>query len=112
MGRAAGERGVNRDLEGLGDGLRRLVGRLGIGDMDVLLDLREHWDEIAGPPWAGASRVVGIERGTVIVEANDAGSVAFLRYGEGSLLAALAERFGPATASSVRVIAPPAGGRR
>ena len=108
MDRGRGDAAVTggRDLEGLGAGLRRLVGRLGIGDLDILLELRDEWDEIAGPPWSGASRVVAIERGTVVVEANDPGSVSFLRYGEQALLTALEERFGAGVASSVRVISP------
>ena len=100
------------DLEGMGDALRRVVGRLGMGDLDVLLELREEWDDLAGPPWAGASRVVGIERGVVVVQAFEAGSVSFLRYGEAALLEAIEERFGPRVATSVKVIPPPRGAPR
>ena len=111
---AAGERGVKRsgDLEGLGGALRRVVGRLGMGDLDVLLELQADWDGLAGRPWAGTSRVVGIERGTVVVQAFEAGSVSFLRYGEAALLEAIEERFGPGVATSVKVIAPPRGSSR
>jgi predicted nucleic acid-binding Zn ribbon protein len=83
-----------------------------MGDLDVLLELQEEWDSLAGRPWAGASRVVGIERGTVVVQAFESGSVSFLRYGEAALLQAIEERFGPGVATSVRVIPPPRGGNR
>jgi hypothetical protein len=80
-----------------------------MGDLDVLLELQEEWDGLAGRPWAGASRVVGIERRTVVVQAFEAGSVSFLRYGEAALLEAISERFGPGVATAVRVIPPPRG---
>lgn len=100
------------DLEGMGAALRRVVGRLGMGDLDVLLELQEEWDALAGRPWAGASRVVGIERGTVVVQAFESGLVSLLRYGEAALLQAIAERFGPGVVMSVRVIPPPRRGNR
>jgi hypothetical protein len=100
------------DMADISGGVARLLRRLGMGDVRVLMDLQENWDEIAGRPWAEASRPMGITGGELAVEAFDPGVVSMLRYATGSLVKAVEERIGSGHVDRVRVIAPPAGGPR
>ncbi len=93
-------------------GVARMLRRLGMGDVRVLMDLQENWDEIAGRPWAGASRPMGIKGGELAVEAFDPGMVSMLRYATGGLVRAVEERIGEGQVDRVKVIPPPAGGPR
>ena len=62
--------------------LADVLRRLGMAPVEVLVDLEEHWDEIAGDPWVGVSRPVVLRDGELVVEAMSgpaAGSVALRR---------------------------------
>jgi predicted nucleic acid-binding Zn ribbon protein len=98
-----------RDLEPFSDALETMLGRLGITLPEVQTRLIEEWDEIAGKPWVGRSRPRVIKDRTLVVEATSPSMVSLLRYGESSLLEALAERFGEGVVESIEIVVP---GRR
>lgn len=75
-----------------------------------MLRLRDNWDELAGPPWAGVSQPLGLQGGELLVEAAVPGLVATLRYAERALVATLAEALGTDAVKVVRVV-PPRGSR-
>lgn len=93
-------------------GVARMLRRLGMGDVRVLLELQQDWDDIARHPWAGASRPIGISRGELVVEAFEPGSVTFLRYACSGLVEAVQERVGTGHVDRVKVVPPPTGGPR
>ncbi|MEX1280915.1 MAG: DciA family protein [Acidimicrobiia bacterium] len=98
------------DLQPLDGGLRRALARLGLRDVDLMLAIREDWDGLAGPPWAGASRPLGVADGELAVEAAAAGLVATLRYAAPALAKRLGDRLATDRIRSVRVVPPPRGG--
>ena len=100
------------DMSDIKGGVAKMLRRLGMGDVQVLMELQEDWDEIAGRPWAGRSRPMGIQRGELLVESTDPGMVSMLRYAEAALREALAERFGQNLVTAVKVVPPPPGGPR
>jgi hypothetical protein len=103
------DRGDMADLTG---GIGRMLRNLGMGDIRMLLDLQAEWDEIAGRPWAGVSRPMGVSDGELLVEASDPGTVSLLRYATGALVKAVEDRFGVGPVDRVRVVSPPPGGPR
>ncbi len=100
------------DMHDISSGVARMLRKLGMGDVQVLLELKEDWDTIAGRPWAGASRPIGITAGELVVEALEPGAVSMLRYATGALVKAVDDRFGKGQVDRVKVIAPPPGGPR
>lgn len=95
------------DLQPLDGGLRRALARLGLRDVDLMLEIRGDWDDLAGPPWAGASRPLGLADGELAVEAAAPGLVAMLRYAAPSLAERLTDRLRTDRIRSVRVVPPP-----
>lgn len=95
------------DLQPLDGGLRRALARLGLRDVDLMLAIRDDWDGLAGAPWAGASRPLGVSDGELTVEAAAPGLVATLRYAAPALADRLAERLDTRRIQSVRVVPPP-----
>lgn len=98
------------EIPNISGGVARMLRRLGMGEVRVLLELQEDWDDIAGRPWAGASRPMGITGGELVVEALDSGSVSLLRYATEALVAAVGERVGSGHVDRIRVVPPPVGG--
>ncbi len=96
------------DLQSIGALLRATLGSLGLDRIDLTMRLMKDWDEIAGPPWAGASNPVVVKDGELIVEATSPGSVRFLRYSIGELIRRLDEQVGDGVVSAVTVRPPPA----
>ena len=84
----------DRDLEHFSDSVDEMFTRLGLPDPTVMAALSSEWEQLAGAPWAGRSRPLYIRGKTLLVEASSGSMVAFLRYGETSLLETLAARFG------------------
>jgi len=95
-----------RDLEHFSESLDEMFTRLGLPDPVVMAALGSEWDDLAGPPWSGRSRPLYIKGKTLVVEAVSASMVAFLRYGESSLLEALSDRFGQGTIESIDIKPP------
>lgn len=100
------------EMTAISSGVARMLRRLGMGDVETLIQLKDDWDAVSGRPWAGVSRPMGIRDGELVVEALDPGQVTLLRYAAGSLVKAIEERFGAGTIDRVRVVAPPPGGPR
>jgi hypothetical protein len=86
----------------LADALRRL----GIAPIEVIVDLEEHWDEVAGPPWVGISRPVVLRDGELVVEAVSGPAVGLLRYAVGDLHRRLDSRLGPGMVDRIAVRLP------
>lgn len=96
----------DRDLEQFSESVDEMFARLGLPDPVLMASLSSEWDELAGPPWSGRSKPLYIKSKTLVVEAASASMVAFLRYGEESLLERLAARFGEGTVGAVDIKAP------
>jgi predicted nucleic acid-binding Zn ribbon protein len=95
-----------RELEPFSDALEAMLGRLGIALPEVQTILMEEWDDIAGRPWAGRSRPRVIRDRALVVEATSPSMVSLLRYGESTLLEALAARFGEGVVESIEIVVP------
>ena len=97
---------MSEDLEQFGQSLNEVFRRLGLPDPVIMSQITAEWDKLAGKPWAGRSRPMFVRGTTLVVEASAPSMVAFLKYGESSLVTALEERFGRGVVDSVEVLAP------
>ena len=97
---------MTEDLEQFGESLNEVFRRLGLPDPVIMSKISAEWETLAGPPWAGRSRPMFVRGTTLVVEASAPSMVAFLKYGESSLVTALAVRFGRGVVDSVEVLAP------
>ncbi|MFP3881560.1 MAG: DUF721 domain-containing protein [Actinomycetota bacterium] len=95
-----------RELEHFSESVDDMFARLGLPDPVVMAGISSEWDELAGAPWAGRSRPLYIRGKTLVVEASSPSMVAFLRYGETSLLDRLEERFGKGVVQKVDIRLP------
>jgi hypothetical protein len=96
----------DRDLEHFSESVNDMFAKLGLPDPVVMAAVSSEWDELAGAPWSGRSRPLYIKGTTLVVEASSASMVAFLRYGESSLVEKLDDRFGKGTIATVDIRAP------
>lgn len=94
------------DLEHFSDSIDEMFTRLGLPDPMVMAAVSSEWDDLAGPPWTGRSTPLYIKGTTLIVEASSSSMVAFLRYGETSLLVSLSARFGGGVIDTVDIRPP------
>jgi len=97
---------MSGDLEPISESVDAMFRRLGLSDPVVMAALSAEWGELAGTPWVGRSAPLFIQGTTLVVEAESASMIAFLRYGESKLVTALEARFGPGVVTSVEVRAP------
>lgn len=97
---------MSGDLEEFGQSLNEVFRRLGLPDPVIMSKITAEWEALAGKPWAGRSRPLFVKGTTLVVEASTPSMVAFLRYGESTLVTALQERFGRGVVDSVEVLAP------
>lgn len=95
-----------RELEHFSESVDDMFARLGLPDPVVMAGISSEWDDLAGAPWAGRSRPLYIRGKTLVVEASSPSMVAFLRYGETSLLDRLEERFGEGVVRKVDIRLP------
>jgi hypothetical protein len=95
------------ELESLESALRSMLGRLGLGDLELQRAIRTEWEGLAGDPWRKRSRPLVVRNGELVVEASDPALVGLLRYAVGELMRRLDLRFGSGAIASVRVQAPP-----
>lgn len=86
--------------------LDEIFTRLGLAPLPVLEELTGRWDELAGPPWAGASSPAAVRHGELLVRASEAALVRVLAYSAPKLQARLERHFGPGVIRSVKVAAP------
>lgn len=96
----------DRDLEHFSQSVDEMFTRLGLPDPTVMAAVSGDWEALAGAPWAGRSKPLYIRGTTLVVEASSASMVAFLRYGESSLLETLAERLGEGVIQKVDIQVP------
>lgn len=94
------------ELEHFSESVDDMFARLGLPDPVVMAGISSEWDDLAGAPWAGRSRPLYIRGKTLVVEASSPSMVAFLRYGETSLLDRLEERFGEGVVQKVDIRVP------
>lgn len=88
------------------DALGETLRKMGLAEPALIMDLEAEWPELAGEPWSSKSRPLFVRSGVLVVEANDPGAVAFLRYGVSELQRRLGERFGAEVVSLVEVRPP------
>lgn len=93
-------------LESINTPLRNALRHLGLGEIEVLLRLLQHWDSVAGSPWAGSSEPVKLHNGELVVRAEQSSSVRVLRYATGALIQRLDGELGEGVVTSVRVVLP------
>lgn len=94
------------DLEHFSESVDDMFARLGLPDPVVMAGISSEWETLAGAPWAGRSRPLYIRGTTLVVEASSPSMVAFLRYGETSLLDRLEKRFGQGVIQNVDIRLP------
>ncbi len=98
----------------LGDLLPEAARRLGLEDQLRLARAIATWDALVAervPPAVGACRLVGLERDTLVVEADEPIVAAELRLRAIELLAAFASAPGGAPAHLLRLTSPTGGAR-
>lgn len=89
------------------EALGATLAKMGLAEPALMLDLSREWAGLAGEPWASKATPLYVKSRVLVVEANDPGSVAFLRYGVGELERRLGNRFGPEAFVSVEIRSPP-----
>lgn len=94
------------DLEPFGESLNDVFARLGLPDPVIMAKITSEWETLAGSPWVGRSKPLFVRGTTLVVEASAPSMVAFLRYGEATLVESLENRFGPGVIDAVEVLAP------
>lgn len=97
---------MTEDLEPFADSLNEVFARLGLPDPVLMAKISSNWDDLAGKPWVGRSKPLFVRGKTLVVEAFSPSMVAFLRYGEATLVEALEEHLGGDVIDSVEVLSP------
>ncbi len=97
---------MNEDLTPLNRSVFSALSGLGISHIGLSIRLINEWDELAGDPWAGQTRPLGIREGELIVETATASLVSMFRYATGSLHERLEGVIGEGVISSITVQAP------
>jgi hypothetical protein len=93
-------------LEPVSETLDAVFNRMDLPHPRVMAELNTDWESLAGQPWAGRSRPVVVKGKTLVVEAGQPSHVAFLKYGVGTLLTTLSDRFGEGVITTVEVVPP------
>jgi hypothetical protein len=86
--------------------LEETLRSLGLPKPSLAGDLQANWDEVAGEPWAGKSRMRYIRQRELLVEAATPALVGLLRYAAGDLMRRLDGYLGEGEVESVRVVPP------
>ena len=84
-----------KDLEPFEETLDEVCTRLGLPDPVLMSQISSEWETLAGQPWVGRSKPLYVKARTLVVEASSPSMIAFLKYGEASLLENLKNRFRP-----------------
>jgi len=105
-GRRKYQMNQSNDLEPFSDSLKDVFARMGLPDPVLMSKVSDEWETLAGKPWVGRSKPMFVRGKTLVVEASGPSMVAFLRYGEVTLLKTLKERFGEGVIDSIEVLPP------
>lgn len=97
---------MTEDLEAFGDSLNEVFTRMGLPDPVIMSKITSEWETLAGKPWVGRSKPLFVKGTTLVVEASSPSMIAFLRYGESTLVETLENHFGRGVIDSVEVVAP------
>jgi hypothetical protein len=95
-----------RDPLPLGDVLKGILERLGVGDLNQWQKIQDEWVEVAPSPWDRQSRPVALSDGVLVVEAVSPAAVGILRYGVTGLEQRMAERYGEGVVREVKLRSP------
>ena len=95
----------------LGDVLRSILDRLGVGDLDLWQRIQSEWTEVVGAPWDHQATPVALTDGVLMVEAVTPAAIGVLRYGIAGLRKTLCDRYGEDVVRDVRLRAPTSGRR-
>jgi hypothetical protein len=98
---------MKEELRPVTGGVFSALSGLGMSNIGVSMRLMKEWDELAGDPWAGQTRPLGIREGELIIETAVPAIVSLLRYATGALHKRLEEAVGTGVISSITVQAPP-----
>lgn len=90
-------------LDRVGELLAPYLEKLGMNAPDAAARLHSEWEDIAGDPWATASRPAGLSHGELTLDIVDAATLSVLRYRTGELLERLTARLGQDTVTGVRL---------
>lgn len=96
-------RELRRGPEAVGALLDGLLAKVTTPGGRVMVELAGHWEQIAGRPWAGVSRPVGLRSGVLLIEVADGGAATVLRFQQGALQQRLNRRFGDDTVVDVKL---------
>ena len=94
------------DLEPFNETLDDVFKKLGLPDPVLMSKIVSDWEELAGSPWVGRSKPLYVRGRTLVVAAQSPSMVAFLRYGESSLVENLKNRYGTREIEGVEVVPP------
>ncbi len=94
------------DLEPFNETIDDVFKKLGLPDPVLMSKIVADWEELAGSPWVGRSKPLYVRGRTLVVEAQSPSMVAFLRYGESSLVENLKNRYGTREIEGVEVVPP------
>lgn len=95
-----------KDLEPFEETLDEVFSRLGLPDPVLMSQISSEWETLAGQPWVGRSKPLYVKGRTLVVEASTPSMIAFLKYGEASLLENLKNRFRPGEIEDIEVVPP------
>ncbi|MEA1902790.1 MAG: DUF721 domain-containing protein [Actinomycetota bacterium] len=96
----------DKDLEPFSESIDDVFSRLGLPDPVLMSHISEEWEILAGQPWVGRSKPLYVRGKTLVIEASSPSMIAFLKYGEASLLEALRNRFRPGEIEAIEVVPP------
>ncbi len=88
------------------DVLKRLMERLGVVESSLWSRIESEWTTLAGTPWSGHTRPIGMHRRKLVIEAVSPQAVGMLRYGTTGLVHRLNAQLGEGTVEEVVVKAP------
>jgi hypothetical protein len=90
----------------LGDVLRTILDRLGVGDLDLWDRICREWSDVVGAPWDRQSKPVALADGILTVEAVTPAAIGVLRYGTKGLVRTLCNEYGEGVVVDVRLRPP------
>ncbi len=91
------------DLVHVGEGLEKLLRRLGMVAPVDLGRLVDEWAQLAGDPWATRAVPVGLQRGELVLEVADGTDASLLKYQVGTLVERLERELGGRMVEAVRI---------
>ena len=90
-------------MEPIGKDLDGMLARLGMPTAVDLTALVSGWEEVAGEPFAGLAKPVGLKGGELVLEVPDGATASLLKYRVGLLLDRLWDHFGEGVVDRVKI---------